>query len=112
VQRLLRCQPDQPLGVAWLPGRRSIRQRVLDGLAPKPASLVPTCRPGVELVLFILAEIDAQKLGKEGMVAVPLAPMIERDQEEVCSPCRAVSNGEWPQDEFDSRPAWGYTVGR
>ena len=66
--------------------KSSAGQRVADRLGSFAVPLVPGARSPVQLmdaVGLLVKQMRAQHIGKEMVVAVPLAAVVERDQEQV-----------------------------
>ena len=63
-------------------------QRVADRLGPLAVLLVPVARPPVQLgdvVGLLVQQARPQHVGEEMVIAIPLAAVVERDQEQVPS---------------------------
>ena len=59
-----------------------------DGLGPVAVVLVPVARPTVEdrdAVGLLVLEARPEHVGEELVIAIPLAAVVERDQEQVCA---------------------------
>jgi hypothetical protein len=56
-------------------------QNVVDGLWQQIVRFKPVRRPQVQDRWSLRRQLGAQKVGEEAMVAIPLAPVVEGDEE-------------------------------
>ena len=74
-------------------------ERMVDRLVGRPVIAMPLVGPAVELrreARLAVLELDQQQLREEVMEAVPLAPVVERDEEEVAARERVEPFGSAP----------------
>ena len=84
--RSWRSRRDRELDQVRRPLEVLAGQRVADGLGPLAVLLVPLARPPVQLrdaVGLLVEQARPQHVGEQVVVAIPLAPVVERDEEQV-----------------------------
>ena len=80
-------------------GERAGFERMVDRLVGRPVIAMPLVGPAVELrrtARLAVLELDLQQLREEVMEAVPLAPVVERDEEQVAARERVEPFGSAP----------------
>ena len=85
---ILASRRDRKLHQVRRPRNVPARHRVADGLGAVAVLLVPLACPTVQLgrqLGLLVQEARPQDVGEELVVAVPLAPVVERDEEQVAS---------------------------